>query len=161
MHMNPKTTIQTHENTRTKINIANGRAVYHPSSLKESKQNTGQLWANAIMASWQICYLHHLKSVECTPVSMFAGQRKRKHRDRDNMIYRRIIDTMQELERRGRAWCKSLGLKRWVEQLFGMRHVESLLYWSWHPGNYDARWFYHDCNCKCKSCSAATLFSSA
>lgn len=69
----------------------------------------------------------------------------------------------KKLRERDVGWCKSPGLERRAgpaKQLFGMRAVMPVLHQSWHPGqrNYDERWLYHDCNCKCKSCSAATLF---
>lgn len=91
-----------------------------------------------------------------------TGSKKNRGRDteRDKQDYTGGVQKLREWDF---AWCKSLGLKhcaRPAKQLFGMHYVTPVLYRSWHPGqrNYDERWLYHDCNCKCKSCSAATLF---
>lgn len=118
-------------------------------------------WATLI--TWHYGFLADSPSSfqygERAPVRMLSGQKK--HMERGTVKDWRRVGGLQQQKSRGRAWCKWLGLKRRVEQLFGMHRVEPDLYWSWHPGNYDERWLYHDCNCKCKSCGATTLFFGA
>lgn len=114
------------------------------------------------MSLWQVrlsISLRHRVTYGLAPVgceSFVLLRDKRGSRQRG-------LEVREKLRERDVGWCKSPGRERWAgpaKQLFGMHAVMPVLYRSWHPGqrNYDERWLYHDCNCKCKSCSVATLF---